>query len=129
MTSTTPGRLPDDTCERDPIWDRELETASYEQAVARATAAWEKQFAYLMERSPFYARKFREAGIGHARVGLKDMSRLPFSTKEELKHAIDDAPPFGSNLCVPAQAKPVYQTTATTGAPSVPPSRHNAIQT
>src|SRR5260370_242224 len=120
MTSPTPGRLPDDTCDRGPIWDRELETASYEQAVARATAAWEKQFAYLMERSPFYARKFREAGIGHARVGLKDMSRLPFSTKEELKHAIDDAPPFGSNLCVPpAQVKPVYHTSATTGAPSV----------
>src|SRR5260370_11930942 len=120
MTSTSPGRLPDDTCDRDPIWDRELETASYEQAVARATAAWEKQLAYLRERSTYYMRRFREAGIGHARVGLKDMSRLPFSTKEELKHAIDDAPPFGSNLCVPpAQVKRVYQTSGTTGAPSV----------
>ena len=34
MTSTAPGRLPDDTCDRDPIWDREVETASYDQAVA-----------------------------------------------------------------------------------------------
>src|SRR5260370_2899583 len=130
MTSTSPGRLPDDTCDRDPIWDRELETASYEQAVARATDAWEKQFAYLMERSPFYARKFREAGIGHARVGLKDMSRLPFSTKEELKHAIDDAPPFGSNLCVPpAEVKRVYQTSGTTGVPSVLALSHKDIET
>src|SRR5713101_4185009 len=120
MTSTTPGRLPDDTCHRDPIWDRELETASYEQAVARATPAWEKQFAYLMERSPYYTRKFREAGVGLANVRLKDIARLPFSTKQELKHAIDDAPPFGSNLCVPpAQVKRVYQTSGTTGAPSV----------
>jgi phenylacetate-CoA ligase len=120
MTSTAPGRLPDDTCDRDPIWDRELETATYEQAVERASAIWEKQFAYLMERSPYYGRKFREAGIGQTRVALKDMSRLPFSTKQELKHAIDEAPPFGSNLCVPPEAvKRVYQTSGTTGAPSV----------
>ncbi len=120
MTSTAPGRLPDDTCDRDPIWNREVETATYDQAVELASSAWDKQFAYLMERSPFYARKFRTAGIGQARVGLKDMSRLPFSTKQELKQAIDDAPPFGSNLCVPPeQVKRVYQTSGTTGAPSV----------
>src|SRR6266849_7129399 len=120
MTAHAPGRLPDDTCDRDPIWDRELETASYEQAVERASGIWEKQFAYLMERSPYYARKFREAGVGQARVGLKDLSRLPFSTKQELKRAIDETPPFGSNLCVPPdQVKRVYQTSGTTGAPSV----------
>jgi len=130
MNPHAPGRLPDDTCDRDPIWDREVETASYEQAVARATAAWEKQFAYLMERSPYYARKFREAGVGHARVGLKDMSRLPFSTKQELKQAIDDAPPFGRNLCAPLeQVKRVYQTSGTTGAPSVIALSRSDIET
>ncbi|HAC47055.1 MAG TPA: hypothetical protein DCF65_13470, partial [Chloroflexi bacterium] len=74
--------MPDDTCDRDPIWDREVETASYDQAVARASSAWEKQFRYLMERSPFYARKFRDAGVGQAEVRLKDLGRLPFSTKQ-----------------------------------------------
>jgi phenylacetate-CoA ligase len=120
MTAHAPGRLPDDICDRDPIWDRELETASYEQAVERASSLWDKQFMYLMETSPFYARKFREAGVGKTKVRLKEMGRLPFSTKQELKHAIDEAPPFGSNLCVPpAQVKRVYQTSGTTGAPSV----------
>ena len=120
MTSNAPGRLPDDTCDRDPIWDREVETASYDQAVARASSAWEKQFRYLMERSSFYARKFRDAGVGQAEVRLKELGRLPFSTKQELKHAIDEAPPFGSNLCVPPEhVKRVYQTSGTTGAPSV----------
>jgi len=71
MTAHAPGRLPDDTCDRDPIWDRELETASYEQAVERASSLWDKQFVYLMERSPFYARKFREAGAGKTKVRLK----------------------------------------------------------
>jgi len=117
---TREGRLQDDACERDAIWERQVETETHEQAFERAASAWEKQFAYLMERSPFYARKFRDAGIGQTQVQLKDLARLPFSSKQELKNAMDEAPPFGSNLCVPPeQVKRVYQTSGTTGAPSV----------
>src|SRR2546426_6506886 len=73
-----------------------------------------------MVHSPLYARKFRDAGVGEGPVSLKDIARLPFSTKQELKQAIDAAPPFGTNLCAtPEQVKRVYQTSGTTGAPSV----------
>src|SRR5256712_3281174 len=117
---TREGRLPGDTCNRDPIWDREVETESHQQAFARAASAWHAQFRHLMDHSPFYARKFRDAGVGEAPVSLKNIARLPFSTKQELKQAIDAAPPFGTNLCVPPeQVKRVYQTSGTTGAPSV----------
>ena len=113
-------RLPGDACDRDPIWDREVETESREAALARATDAWDKQFAHVRERSGFYAAKFREAGIGSAKVSLADITRLPFTSKPELKSAIDAKPPFGTNLCVEeAQVKRVYQTSGTTGAPSV----------
>src|SRR6202011_5449212 len=38
----------------------------------------------------------------------------------ELKAAIDEAPPFGSNLAVPPEeVKRVYQTSGTSGTPSV----------
>src|SRR5438270_2232953 len=51
---------------------------------------------------------------------LADIARLPFSAKTDLKQAIDEEPPFGSNLCVaPERIKRVYQTSGTTGAPSV----------
>jgi phenylacetate-CoA ligase len=114
------GRLADDTCERDWIWDREVETESHEQAFARASGAWEKQFRHLIDRSPFYARKFREAGISQAQVPLKEIANLPFTTKDQLKQAMDEDPPFGSNLCAPPeQVKRIYQTSGTSGAPSV----------
>ena len=114
------GRLKGDVCDRDWIWDREVETESQEPALARAEAAWEKQFRHLVERSPFYTRKFRQAGIGSAHMRLADIAQLPFTTKSELKVAIDEAPPFGTNVCVPAeQVKRIYQTSGTTGAPSV----------
>jgi phenylacetate-CoA ligase len=120
MTSHQPGRLAGDACDRDPIWDREVETETPEAAFVRAAAAWDQQFPYLVERSGFYGRRFREAGVTGDRLSLKDIARLPFSSKAELKQAIDEAPPFGSNLCVtPARVKRVYQTSGTTGAPSV----------
>jgi len=116
----TSSRLRGDDCNRDWIWERELETASAADALARAAAVWETQFSRLVERSPFYARRFREAGIGQSRVGLANIAQLPFTTKDDLKGAIDEEPPFGTNVCVPPGAiKRIYQTSGTAGAPSI----------
>ena len=116
----TAGRLRGDGCDADPIWDREVETESHEQALARASAAWQVQFSHLLDDSPFYSRRFREAGVGTSPVGLNDITRLPFTSKADLKHAVDEHPPFGSNLCVPpASVKRIYQTSGTSGTPSV----------
>lgn len=115
-----PNRLPGDVCERDWIWEREVETATPEDSRRLAASAWERQFRRLREASPFYARKFREAGIGSTFVGLDDIAKLPLTTKYELKRALDEDPPFGSNACVsPDQIKRVYQTSGTSGSPSV----------
>jgi len=113
-------RLKGDACDRDWIWDRKLETASSSEMPGVAAAAWETQFSHLVRSSPFYTRKFRDAGIGHSRVRLEDVSQLPFTTKDELKQAIDEDPPFGTNACVPAERiKRVYQTSGTAGAPTI----------
>ena len=116
----SPGRLSDDQCEKDWIWEREVETASVDEVQRLGGAAWDRQYRRLREASPFYARKWREAGVGGTFVGLKDLANLPFTTKQELKQALDEDPPFGSNLCVsPDQVKRVYQTSGTSGSPSV----------
>ncbi|HKW07324.1 MAG TPA: phenylacetate--CoA ligase family protein [Candidatus Dormibacteraeota bacterium] len=113
-------RLPGDTCDKDWIWEREVEAAPWEETRRLSVGAWERQYRRLRESSPFYARKWREAGIGNSFVSLADLSQLPFTTKHELKDALDEDPPFGSNLCVtPEQVKRVYQTSGTTGSPSV----------
>src|SRR5438552_16350918 len=103
--STTASRLIGDNCERDWIWEREVEAATWEETRRLAVGAWERQYRRVRESSPFYARKFREAGVGNSFVSLADMSNLPFTTKEELRQALEEDPPFGSNLCgAPAQA-------------------------
>src|SRR5690349_15597090 len=113
-------RLPGDTCDKDWIWEREVETAPWEEVRRLSVGAWERQYRRLRESSRLYARKWREAGVGNSFVSLADLSQLPFTTKEELKQALDEDPPFGSNLCVgPEQVKRVYQTSGTSGSPSV----------
>ncbi len=120
MSTNSTGHLSGDDCGRDWIWDRAVETASGAETTARASIAWEKQFRRLVDGSPFYRTRFREAGAGSGKMALADIAHLPFTTKDELKQAIDAAPPFGANLCVPIeQVKRVYQTSGTTGAPSV----------
>ena len=65
----TAGRLRGDGCDADPIWDREVETENHEQALARASGAWQVQFSHLLDDSPFYSRRFREAGTAREGVG------------------------------------------------------------
>ena len=113
-------RLRGDHCDLDWIWNRQVETASSAEIESLSREAWERQWSRLFEASPFYARKLREVGAAGRPPRLGELSRLPFTTKQELKHAVDEAPPFGSDAGVPPElVKRVYQTSGTTGAPSV----------
>src|ERR1700682_2772269 len=87
-------RLRGDSCDRDWIWEREIETASAEDAFRLATGAWDRQFRRVRESSPFYARKFKEAGLGASFVGLARLADIPLTNKGELKNATDEAPPL-----------------------------------
>src|SRR5207247_1730179 len=53
--AATANRLRDDTCERDWIWEREIEAAPWEETRRLSVGAWERQFRRLRESSPFYA--------------------------------------------------------------------------
>jgi phenylacetate-CoA ligase len=130
-TGSAAGRLEGDACDRDWIWDREVETASLTDQIAAASAAWDAQLRHLAEGSPFYARKFREAGIGTStKVRLADITSLPFTTKDELKQSVDEQPPFGTNAGVAEEGiKRVYQTSGTTGTPTVIPLTRTDMDT
>ena len=122
-TGSSAGRLKSDACDQDWIWEREVETASPADQVAAASIAWDAQMQHLAKGSPFYARKFRQAGVGDpTRVRLADITSLPFTTKDELKQSVEEQPPFGSNAGVSEErVKRVYQTSGTTGTPTVIP--------
>ena len=95
-----------------------------------ASAAWDRQLQHLAEGSPYYVRKFRAAGIGAGKVSLKDIAKLPFTTKDDLKKSIEEKLPFGTNAGVPEdRIKRVYQTSGTTGTPTVIPLTQTDMET
>jgi len=111
-----PGRLADDPCDTY-VYDPEAECADPGTLRALAEDAWAAQAAGLADRAPFYRDRF---GAGLAGLTLDDLPSLPLLTKQELKESQLADLPFGRHLGVPAdQVKKVYQTSGTTGSPSV----------
>ncbi|MQA13799.1 MAG: AMP-binding protein [Pseudonocardiaceae bacterium] len=76
--------------------------------------------AYAWDRSPFYRRKWEQAGIAPSSIRtLEDFERVPVVGKEELRADQACHEPFGSYLCVePGEVKHVNGTSGTTGRPT-----------
>lgn len=100
-------------------WNEPLETIppaalrELEDRLVRETAR------YVGDRSPFYQVKFREAGIKPAEIrGVRDLSRLPFTEKAELRRSQEEHPPFGAYTAVPvSDVVRVHKTSGSTGRP------------
>jgi len=114
-----PGRLADDPCDRF-VYDPDVECAAPETVRALADKAWAAQAAGLLNRTPFYAGKYGLSAAEFAALTLDDLASLPLITKREIKEGQLAEPPFGTHLGVPvAEVKKIYQTSGTTGSPSV----------
>lgn len=76
---------------------------------------------YAWEYSPFYRRKWDEAGIHPTSItSLEDFEKVPVVRKEELRTDQAEHEPFGSYLCVSTEdVKHINGTSGTTGRPTV----------
>lgn len=101
------------------MYKPELETMPREKLLEYQLDLFRKQMAYVYERAPFYRRKFDVAGIRPEHIKtLEDVSRIPFTIKEELRRSQEEHPPFGDFHCIPPEeGVRVFQTTGTTGTP------------
>ena len=76
---------------------------------------------YVYERSPFYMRAFKAAGVDPSDFAeLADLRRFPYTTKDDLR---EHSYPYGGDfLCVPmSQLIGWHMTSGTTGTPTVGP--------
>jgi phenylacetate-CoA ligase len=83
-----------------------------------------EQLEYAWKRSKFYRNKFKEAGITPDDIkSLKDIRKIPFTTKEELRVFNDDF------ICVPnRKVVDIGATTGTTGTPILLPATKNDLK-
>jgi len=97
----------------------DIETASRETIRKIQTTKFLGQVRHAYENSPFYRKKFKEAGLKPEDIhSLDDLTLFPFTTKDELKADQAEHPPWGSFLAVPMEdCLRVHSTSATTGRP------------
>ena len=102
-------------------WFPELECARQDVRDAIIFRKLSAQIAYAWERSPFYRRTWREAGVSPSTLqNLEDLSKFPVVQKADLRAMQADSPPFGENLCIePHEVARIHGTSGTTGRPTV----------
>jgi phenylacetate-CoA ligase len=91
-----------------PAWLRHLEDELLVEQVRRC-----------YDQALFYRRKLDGAGIRPEQVeGVVDLPRLPFTTKDELRSAQAEHPPFGDFVCADqVDIARVHLSSGTTGTP------------
>jgi len=78
-------------------WCPDLETCSRDRLQAIQGEKVALAYRYLWECSPFYRRKFEQAGLGAASVrGLEDLGRVPLTRREEWLQDQEEHPPWGT---------------------------------
>jgi phenylacetate-CoA ligase len=78
------------------------------------------QLGYVWERSAFYRDKLEAEGIKPGDIGsLDDLSRVPLTTKQELRDSQSQCPPLGSHAAARiGDVVRVHASSGTTGRPS-----------
>ena len=103
-----------------PYWNEKIETMPLPRLQQLQARKLRKQIAYLTKSSPFYRRKFKEAGITASDIRtLVDLTKLPFTTKDELRESQIKSPPLGEQAAVPMEKViRLHSSSGTTGRPS-----------
>jgi phenylacetate-CoA ligase len=101
-------------------WFPVRETMDPEEREAAILVRLREVMSYAYERSPFYRRKWDDAGVEIPEIrSLADYERVLVITKEELRLAQAEHPPFGDYLCIPeSEVARVHGTSGTTGRPT-----------
>ncbi len=101
------------------MWRPELETLSREELEKRQLRLFRHRMKYVIEKSPFYKRKYKNAGVTPRDIKtMDDVRKVPFTTKMELLTSQEEHPIFGDFPCLPPEAAcRVFQTSGTTGTP------------
>ncbi|ANY09788.1 phenylacetate--CoA ligase [Pseudonocardia sp. HH130630-07] len=111
------GYLPDPDS---PYWFPYRETMDPAERDAMVLVRLQEVLRYAYDGSPFYRRKYDEAGLDIGDVTTWEaFEQVPVVTKQELRASQENAPPFGDYVCVDdAELHHIHGTSGTTGTPT-----------
>ncbi len=97
------------------FYNPEIESLSRDRIRTLQFARLQKTLVHCMN-SPFYRRRFEEAGLRPEDIrSLDDLSKIPFTTKQDLR----DCYPFGIASVPLSQCVRLHSSSGTTGTPTV----------
>ena len=104
----------------DKYWFAERETMDPEARDAAIAARIREVMQYAWDQAPFYRRKWGEAGLEPGDIKtLADFEQVPVVTKQDLRAAQAEHPPFGDYLCIAEdEIHHIHGTSGTTGRPT-----------
>lgn len=80
-------------------WDEEIETMPCVKLETLENTRLKEQLGYVYAKSPFYRKKFGEAGVNPAKMtSVRELPRLPFTTKDELRETQAEIGRMSHNL-------------------------------
>ena len=99
------------------MWNAPMEaiTPSHQSVMEQEKLA--RQLAYVHATSTFYQRKFKQANLTPVDLlSIENLSRIPFTTKEELCESQEREPPFGDYLAASRESvTTIHRTSGSTG--------------
>lgn len=105
---------------RDASCFNDVEAAPPAAVAAMQERKLQAQLHYLRQHSPFYQNHLARAGVDWDTVrSVRDLERVPFTVKQDLRDSLKAAPPFGHHLAAdPAALVQMQASSGTTGSPS-----------
>lgn len=104
--------IPNDNC---PFFNEKMETMTRAEIEALQLERLQATVRHCMN-SPFYKKRFQEAGITSEDIkSLDDIRRIPFTTKQDLR----DTYPFGMASVPLRECTRLHSSSGTTGTPTV----------
>ncbi|WP_457554641.1 phenylacetate--CoA ligase family protein [Candidatus Pyrohabitans sp.] len=105
-------------------WDREVETIKQEELEKLQLRRLKAMLSYCYKNSPFYRKRFKDAGLHPLDVcRLSDVRKLPFTTKEDLRQGY----PFGMLAVDREVVVRIHASSGTTGKPTIVAYTHRDI--
>ncbi len=102
------------------FYNERMEALGQEELRSLQENKLKKQLKYVWKNSPFYQKKFKEAGISPKDFkSLQDLNKFPFTTKDELRESQAKHPPLGDHVAAPMEKIiRIHSSSGTTGQPS-----------
>ena len=100
--------------------NKKIETLNPDELRSLQEEKLRKQIQYVYEKSTFYQRRFKEAGLVPGDIqSIQDLRKIPFTTKEELRESQTQHPPLGFHRAAPMdKIIRIHSSSGTTGHPS-----------